>query len=95
LKTQNVLLVEKNKHLVDQVEKRKREITTLKRDVQRLKSNGKTKDPPPIPDIEIRPAPTNLSGTKRQAVEDVLPPAPDANLMEVARKYKERSVWLS
>jgi hypothetical protein len=96
LKTSNSTLAEKNKQLVDLVEKKKREITTIKREVVRLKSaRPPTRESTTVPEVEVRPAPTpHLSGTKRPAFEEP-PPAPtqsasDSNLIEVARKYKER-----
>ena len=74
LKRQNNGLVEKNKQLVDQVERKKREVTAAKRSAQTplvaakrtgMASTTKENHPPAPPEIDIKPGATHLRQTQR------------------------------
>ena len=104
LKSQNVNLSEKNKELSESLEKKKRELLVLKRAAQTQASrkvvssnssnNGLagflSKDNAgniPQVGIDILPAPTQL----KHSLDDLhINTKQDTDLLEIARKYKER-----
>lgn len=100
LKGQNALLVDKNKQLVEQLERKKREITLAKRPTNPQKQavlKGK-QQLHQLQEVDIVAAQTVLntqkaSAKKLQAIDPEFPPPPnatDSNLLEIARKYKAR-----
>lgn len=105
LKAQNTSLKEKNKLLVEALEKKKRELIMLSKKNQSLKSasvsefpsaRGATMAPQ---EIDIKPAPTRKTGssssasTRPSTADSIALPASNADnakLLEVARQYKVR-----
>ena len=102
LKHQHGVIIEKNKQLVELLEKKKREITALKRtNLAKGKSNlpGQASKENFFPqDIEFRAAATHFADrnvnssivTDSKSGPQVVNVAADANLIEIARKYKAR-----
>ena len=102
LKHQHGVIIEKNKQLVELLEKKKREITALKRtNLLKGKSNfpGQASKENFLPqDIEIRAAATHFADrnvnstviTESKSAPQVVNAAADSNLIEIARKYKAR-----
>jgi DNA repair exonuclease SbcCD ATPase subunit len=96
-KNQYGIIIEKNKLLVDQLEKKKREMAALKRSTSTKKSNSEVLASKEnlMQDVEIRAGPTHFqtqTQTKNldNTIANVNPSATDSNLLEVARKYKAR-----
>ena len=99
MKSQNSALIEKNKELVDSLEKKKREVLVLKRATQSRKvqssnsSNGGVAGLMlPEVQIDIKPAPTVLKQSMDDMNLSTSSKQQDPNLLEIARKYKERFV---
>ena len=102
LKSQYGTIIEKNKQLVELLEKKKREISTLKRSIQtKGKANTsmiQSRENLIPQDVEIRAAATHFTDKNNQSTNLMnvstapppLNPAADANLLEIARKYKAR-----
>lgn len=102
LKSQYGTIIDKNKQLVELLEKKKREISTLKRSVQtKIKANAsitQSRESFVPQDVEIRAAATHFTDrnnhTNNPMNVSTAPPPPnpaaDANLLEIARKYKAR-----
>ena len=105
LKAKNAALVEKNKQLIDQLERKKRELLLANRPTN--PANAKKPQTPTSAaagvglqflhqqDIVINAAPTQMSGSVKKSlhVETEAPAqqnATDSNLLEIARKYKAR-----
>jgi hypothetical protein len=103
LKGQNSMLLEKNKELLDSLEKKKRELAVSKKVLQSKRATT-TKSAPmrEIPlqssEIDILPGPSKhgviplLPPPQDQNVPSNFPP-PDANLLEIAKKYKARLAY--
>lgn len=90
LKAQNASLAAKSTQLVEQLEKKKREAALMKRTAS-LNKKAPTKEKPVAVDIDIVPAPS-----KRPNSAPTVPahdPLTDSNLLEVARKYKQRYIF--
>ena len=94
LKRQNNGLLEKNKQLAEQLERKKRELLSAKRPtaqaqlVQTKRGIGmagttKENNPPPPPEIDIRPGATHLRQTQRPMAFDS--PAPLGNVTSFAQ----------
>lgn len=105
LKAQNTALKEKNKLLVEALEKKKREMAMLSKKNLSLKSASVSELPSARgaimapQEIDIKPAPTRKGGNSSSARPSTtdsisLPPgnADNAKLLEVARQYKVRLV---
>jgi DNA anti-recombination protein RmuC len=102
LKNQNIQTIEKNKVLIEQLERKKREVTALKRSNQaQLKRGGSisqnnqnsqsNQNFQNLPnEIEIRAGPTLFEKNSKEAINPNPNPTTDSNLLEVARKYKAR-----
>ena len=88
LKRQNNGLVEKNKQLIDQVERKKREVTAAKRSAQTplgapkrtgMASTTKENHPPAPPEIDIKPGATHLRQTQQRTGNIFESPVPMTN----------------
>lgn len=105
LKHQHGVIIEKNKQLVDLLEKRKREIAALKRSNMAkgkpMSSAQQSKENFLPHEVEIRAAATHFSERNvnnsvisevraTPAVSAASAAAADSNLLEIARKYKAR-----
>ncbi len=102
LKNQNSSLVEKNKELQDVLEKKKRELAVSKKVIQAKKTVTPSRPITPGGPIEIRPGHTTLNHTSTPPSSSAVPNsavidqnqslniAADANLLEIAKKYKSR-----
>jgi chromosome segregation ATPase len=94
-KNQYGIIIEKNKLLVDQLEKKKREMASLKRSTSTKKSNSEVLSSKEnvMQDVEIRAGPTHFQTQIKNldnTVTNINPSVTDSNLLEVARKYKAR-----
>ncbi len=90
LKVSNTKLREKNKQLVEQLEKKTREVTTLRRLLADKKRTPARIDPnSTLQQIEIKPAPTYRHHKESDASLDNIDNT-NENILEIARKYKSR-----
>ena len=106
LKHQHGVIIEKNKQLVELLEKKKREITAIKRtNLVKGKStlSGQASKENFLPqDVEIRAAATHFADRnvnssmiiESKSIPQTINAAADSNLIEIARKYKARYLTL-
>lgn len=93
LKSQNASLASKNKHLTEALDKKKREVTIMKKTSYMHKKApiGGRKENPQDQEIEVVPGPNPHHTVSRMSPRmSQADPIQDANLLEVAKKYKAR-----
>jgi hypothetical protein len=86
LKSQNAVLSTKLTQATEQLEKRKREVTLLKKTSYLKKSHGTDRGGQQM-ELEIEPAASHLIGSRPTTPAATSGPP---NLLDVAKKYKER-----